>query len=136
MIVGNNHKHHTHCELCGDALRKEKRVGRGSYRLRYCMICCPTSTARQRADRYKLSQPAFNELLRKQNGLCALCTAKLHTDHINGLHIDHDHMTNKVRGLLCGHCNHGLGFLERMLTRQTLNTIYTYMGLNETCTDH
>lgn len=27
------------------------------------------------------------------------------------MNIDHDHVANKLRGVLCGHCNHGIGFL-------------------------
>jgi len=26
--------------------------------------------------------------------------------------IDHDHMTTKIRGIICGHCNSALGFVE------------------------
>jgi hypothetical protein len=40
-----------------------------------------------------------------QAGLCAICkTAPAE-------HIDHDHSTGKLRGLLCLNCNHGLGKL-------------------------
>ena len=37
-------------------------------------------------------------------GICAICGSE------NGSHIDHDHDTTVVRGMLCNGCNSGLGF--------------------------
>lgn len=54
-----------------------------------------------------------------QNGVCAIC-GKLETalfkpgGSIRALSVDHNHRTNKVRGLLCGHCNSSVGHLEKI----------------------
>ena len=57
---------------------------------------------KQRAGRYKLTVEEFKNL----GSVCRIC------GEINKLHIDHDHITNKVRGILCSNCNGGLGFFK------------------------
>lgn len=46
-------------------------------------------------------------LLREQNGVCAICLKPVRLGR--NLHIDHSPLTQKVRGILCGKCNLGLG---------------------------
>ena len=55
--------------------------------------------------RYGITLTEYNVLLKEQDGKCALCN-KLP----NGrwLDVDHDHTTNRVRGLLCYMCNQSL----------------------------
>lgn len=57
--------------------------------------------------RYGISLAEYNSLLESQSGGCAICG---NTD-IKALHVDHDHNTNEVRGLLCGQCNRAIGLL-------------------------
>lgn len=69
---------------------------------------------RRRADanrksRYGLSQKVFDELLAKQGGKCAICSANITWP--KRLHVDHCHKTGRVRGLLCTRCNRGIGML-------------------------
>jgi hypothetical protein len=43
-------------------------------------------------------------MIEAQGGLCAICEGPLERPHV-----DHDHETGKVRGVLCFNCNGGLG---------------------------
>ncbi len=51
-------------------------------------------------------------MLAAQKGVCAIChkTCKPVGRKLGRLSVDHDHTTQKVRGLLCGKCNLGLGY--------------------------
>lgn len=60
---------------------------------------------------YNISLELYNELFTKQNGCCAICN-KHQSDLPRGLIIDHDHKTEKVRGLLCYSCNSSLGGIK------------------------
>ena len=42
-----------------------------------------------------------------QHGKCAICLVVF--SKLSSAHVDHDHKTGVVRGLLCGNCNNGLG---------------------------
>jgi hypothetical protein len=61
--------------------------------------------------RYGITQADYERLLTKQGGHCALCFRTPDQDRTGKLHVDHDHATGKVRGLLCHRHNHGLGML-------------------------
>lgn len=65
----------------------------------------------------------YNILLKRQNGVCAICkqpeTFKNRHGRVYALAVDHDHVTDQIRGLLCNGCNTAIGSLkddtERML---------------------
>jgi hypothetical protein len=59
---------------------------------------------------YGITPEEFENMLHSQNGQCAICgTFEADAKH-RRLHVDHDHITGKVRGLLCGRCNMMLGY--------------------------
>jgi hypothetical protein len=60
-----------------------------------------------RVKKYNLSIEQYENMLVQQNGCCAICNNVL--DKAEKTHIDHDHVTNEVRGILCHGCNTSLG---------------------------
>ncbi len=51
----------------------------------------------------------YNKLFSIQNGMCKICG--VHQSKLNiALHVDHDHITGRIRGLLCKKCNSMIGF--------------------------
>lgn len=46
-----------------------------------------------------------------QAGMCGICREALSKEP-NEVMVDHDHKTNRIRGLLCRRCNIGLGFFK------------------------
>jgi hypothetical protein len=60
---------------------------------------------RHRKAKYGISTEQFNQLRMAQDNKCAICQRSF----IEEPHVDHDHTTGKVRGLLCHHCNTMLG---------------------------
>lgn len=60
--------------------------------------------------RYGITLEQYNQLFLKQNGCCGSCGRP---DNGNGgnLCVDHNHITGKIRGLLCHFCNMALGNL-------------------------
>jgi hypothetical protein len=49
----------------------------------------------------------LKELYIKQNGLCAICFKECSSG--KRLAVDHNHISGKIRGLLCSNCNTSLG---------------------------
>ena len=78
-----------------------------------CFSCLP-STIRvwyspefvTRCNKYGITTDQYAKMYIVQAGRCGICQIKY-----DNLHIDHDHKTGKVRGLLCMKCNTGLGQL-------------------------
>ena len=58
---------------------------------------------------YGMTPEAHEALLASQGGACGVCRAP-EPGGRGRWHVDHDHKTGKVRGLLCARCNPMLGF--------------------------
>lgn len=68
---------------------------------------------------YGITVDDYRNMHRRQRGRCALCRRK---SLRNKLAIDHNHETQKVRGLLCSACNRALAYLENIAWRTRAET--------------
>lgn len=50
-------------------------------------------------------------MLAEQEGQCAICKKDLEWPH-KDTHVDHDHKTGRIRGILCSNCNRGIGMFK------------------------
>ena len=80
--------------------------------------------------RIGITQKVYDEALRIQGGVCAACKkpesiVNTRLNKLLDLAADHCHKTGRFRGLLCGRCNRGLGYLLDDL--ETLRNLVLYL---------
>lgn len=73
------------------------------------------------AKKYGMSPADVEQMLLEQDGKCAICRKVLLNPHV-----DHDHTTGEVRGLLCYLCNLGIGLLQEDV--ENLQNAITYLA--------
>lgn len=62
-------------------------------------------------DMYGITAAEYDAMAAAQDGCCAICSGEP-LGRGNRLHIDHDHASGKIRGLLCTRCNTAIGHLQ------------------------
>lgn len=112
------------CECCGKDF--QLIVGRGFKNRITCYECTNgdkklTYRNKHLKRKYGITQYQFLQLLESQNNKCGVCSTDLvkSTPPLrlgskrdgNEACVDHNHVTGKVRGILCFHCNTALGHL-------------------------
>ena len=74
--------------------------------------------------KYGITIDEYDKMFESQNGCCAICN-RPSTEMKRALATDHDHITGKVRGLLCDTCNRGLGYFKDSL--DLVNKVSEYL---------
>lgn len=93
-----------------------------------CRECQAVRDKRRNYAKYGITESDYLSMLRRQGGRCAICGT---TDAGNWkgsqrcFCIDHDHLSGKIRGILCSHCNMALGHFKDSI--QNLREAVAYM---------
>lgn len=109
------------CVTCGRSFKtRVKNVARGGGR--FCSRACNPAYARlfKPAEKFRrhnlkrnygLTTGEFEQMRHAQQGRCAICRSLPDEPH-GVLVVDHCHMTDRVRQLLCNNCNMAIGLLR------------------------
>lgn len=95
----------SNCKSCRNAYSKHRRE------TKYEFVRATEKESHRRwrlFQMYGITRDEYDQKLADQNNCCAICGTHV-SNTKRALAVDHDHDTNKVRGLLCGKCNTGLG---------------------------
>ena len=87
-------------------VRARKAAHEKAYRLAH-----PDRISRAKLKKRRQKTKRRAHLLRAQGGRCAICGKKPSRWH-RIWHVDHNHITREVRGVLCMQCNTGLGLFK------------------------
>lgn len=89
----------------------------------------PAGRATQRRShikgRYGITSDQYDKMLADQGGTCALCPNEI-SPYGRRLSIDHDHVTGRVRGILCLRCNNQISLIDRV----GVNGVLAYLASN------
>ncbi len=116
------------CRVCG--VIKKATDFSPSYQVRDGLLNdCKSCSSRltnviHKKTRYGLSEKDIARLLVGQESRCAICLYEFDVKAKRSFHIDHDHSTGAVRGLLCTTCNLALGLLGDDLKRVEMAISY------------
>lgn len=75
---------------------------------------------RIRFKKYGITGSDFRNMLNDQNSKCPICNKNI----TKNLSVDHDHITGKIRGLICNKCNLSIGNAEDSPVRLRLMADY------------
>ena len=77
-----------------------------------CIFCKSCKRYLQLFKKFRLSKNDYEMMLDAQGGVCAICKQpekQKRNNVIKFLGVDHNHISGKIRGILCADCNLGLG---------------------------
>lgn len=86
--------------------------------------CRECNKLRNKKWSYGISTEQYLKMFADQNGSCQICKRPQH-EFKRALHIDHNHETGEIRGLLCPRCNTGLSYLEN---KEFVEKGYSYLN--------
>ena len=107
------------CKKCRAAKRAAVSQETRNYEIAYRQSVWGRAVIRRHAlrKRFNLSPEEYDVMAAFQGYVCALCgepETLVRFEAVARLSVDHDHMTKKVRGLLCHRCNTCLERIEKL----------------------
>lgn len=114
----------SHCKSCVRVYQIENRERYNAGQRRWRFNHKEQNKSTWRKYTYGITTDDYNNMLKSQDGKCAICRhAPLPGKE---LHIDHNHRTDRVRGLLCQKCNVYIGMIHE--NKETVKRMFSYLS--------
>ena len=88
-------------------MRREDKDGFSIHNM-YDALNYPWANHTQKDLQVRITKIEYNKMFKAQKGCCAIC-GRHQSEFGKRLAVDHNHLTGKIRGLLCNSCNLILG---------------------------
>jgi len=118
----------------GGAFDHKTREGRLACQKAYRQVAPHIEKGRSLRASFGISLEEYNEMLRSQDGKCAICNqpeTQFRQGKLRALAVDHNHKSGAIRGLLCSDCNTGIGKLkdDPMVLRSAAKYLEYHLGI-------
>lgn len=118
------------CSQCGELKAWDefhRRTDGIHGRMSLCKVCVGIKSRNDKAQgrirgaeltrKYGITLEQYKRLFNEQGGVCAICgkeetNRRVKSENAHYLSVDHDHVTDAVRGLLCQRCNAAIGMVN------------------------
>ena len=100
-VIKSSGKLHGSCKTCFKKASKESRERLGKRHIKNNNL----------RFNYDIDIEQFDQMMEDCGGQC-VCGSKRGRANREALHVDHNHSTGQVRGLLCSKCNRAIGLVE------------------------
>lgn len=127
----------TYCKICSNEMQQLRRATpEGAQAHRNASKKWRDENPTHHADmnarwKYGVDPGTYAQMLASQEGKCAICKTTEPGVRLGRFHIYHCHRSKAVRGLLCEHCNRGLGHFDD--DPALLRRAADYLVLSEGC---
>lgn len=133
----NNNRYHSECKDCSKKRSKRYREQnpdkikqmREKYKERRKDIRYETDRKSYLKYKYNINEEIYNDMYQQRDGCCEICGKQI---EYRKLCVDHNHINNKLRGMLCKSCNMALGlFTDNIdILKNAINYLERY-DINE-----
>lgn len=112
--INGDRRYKNQCKNCTNAINSKRLTDRyNEDRSSYLLY------------KYNITETEYNKMFKEQEGCCSICNTH-QTRFKKRLAVDHCHVTNKIRGLLCQKCNQAIGLLDDSV--DNLKSAIMYLG--------
>jgi hypothetical protein len=102
----------SHCKKCNAKKGRDYRKSNPEKMKAFDKLYAAQKWIAHLRRKYRITIKEYEDMLSLQSGKCAICGTDKSGGRTDKMHVDHNHSSKEVRGLLCSSCNQMLGYAK------------------------